>query len=127
MNLTYRFLGYVANNAGIKFGLQTDVKQTIRFDHKLSTAPGSTKTDPIPFIRNSIAYSGSANVKTCAADMCGKNVPVTASVNWSGPQSQPEALVNAIDQVIAALNVVKTDLNLGFLPTTSDIELTIGE
>lgn len=127
MNYTYRFLSYVANNAGIKFGLQTDVKQSLRFDHKMSSAPGSTKTDPIPFIRNSIAYSGSASVKTCESDTCGKIVPVTASVNWSGPQSDSTALVNALDQVIAALTLQRDSMNLGFLPDTSNIELTVGE
>lgn len=126
MNYTYRFFGYVANNAGIKFGLQTDVKQTLRFDHKMSSAPGSTKTDPISFVRNSIAYSGFANVKTCENDLCGKSVPVTASVNWSGPQSKPEALVYALDQVIAALTLQRDSMNLGFLPDTSNIVLKVG-
>lgn len=123
MNYTYRFLGYVANNAGIKFGLQSDVKKTLRFDHKLSTAPGSTKADPIAFIRNSIAYSGYAVVKTCVDDNCGKNVPVTASVNWSGPYAKPEALVEALDQLIAALKLKRDSLHLGFLPDTSNVEL----
>lgn len=127
MNYTYRFLGYVANNAGIKFGLQTDVKQTLRFDHKMSMAPGSTKTDPIPFIRNSIAYSGFANVKTCENDLCGKSVPVTASVNWSGPQGDTVALVAALNQVLAALTLQRDLLNQGFLPDTSNIVLTVGE
>lgn len=127
MNLTYRFLGYVANNAGIKFGLQSDVKQTLRFDHKMSTAPGSTKIEPIPFIRNSIAYSGFASVKTCADDKCGKSVPVTASVNWSGPQGDPKALKDALDQVIAALTLQRDNMNAGFLPDTSNIVLTVSE
>lgn len=126
MNLAYHFLGYVANNAGIKFGLLTDVKQTLRFDHKLSTAPGSTKTEPLPFIRNSIAYSGFALVKTCTDDKCGKSVPVTASVNWSGPQNDIKALNNALDQVIAALQLHKEKLNAGFLPDTKPFDIVVG-
>lgn len=127
MNLTYQFLGYVANNAGIKFGLNTDVKRTVRFDHKMSTAPGSTKTDPIPFIRNSIAVSEYALVKTCADDKCGKSVPVTASVSWSGPMDNAEALNKALDVVQKALALQRDNLNAGFLPTNSSFSIAVGE
>lgn len=127
MNLAYQFLGYVANNAGIKFGDKADVKRTIRFDHKMSTAPGSTKTDPIPFIRNSIAVSEYALVKTCTDDKCGKSVPVTASVSWSGPLDNPEALNKALEVVQKALTLQRDNLNAGFLPTNDAFTIVVGE
>lgn len=126
MNKTYKFLGYVASDNGIKFGRDENVIETVRFDRRLSLAPGSTKVNPISFIRGEIAFSSQASVKNCADDKCGLKVPVTASVKWSGPYSESVAIIDAIDTVIAALTAKRAVMLGGYLPNTDDIVLSVG-
>lgn len=127
MNKVFKFLGYVANSNGIKFGLSTDPKTTLRFDHRYSTAPGSTKANPVLIQHNEIAVNMPVGVITCDSD-CKFAATRVARVSWSVPVvASPAEKAEVINTLIAALESKRISLEGGFLPTTEDIALVVAE
>lgn len=122
MSKTYKFLNYVANGNGIKFASATDVSNVTRFDHQIAQAPGSTKSDPLSVLRNSISLNRRISVpSTCAG--CDRVVPIGVTISWSAPASNPAAAEAALDDALAFLQAKRALLNSGFLPDTSDITI----
>ena len=120
---TFKFLNYVANGTGIKFGLSTDPSQFLRFDHSTAFFPGFGKNEQIQVLRNSIKLNYKTQVMSCESS-CGVSVPVTATLTWSGPFVKATEVAAAIDDIVLALKAEQARLAAGFLPDTTDITLT---
>lgn len=126
MTKSYSFLGYVANGNGIKFGETTNSGSTLRFDHTQTNAPGSTKQAPIPVLRNAISLNRRVTLPGC--DECSSvTVPVAVTLSFSGPTANTAAIASALDEIPLLLAQVQARLLSGFLPTTDDLTITLGE
>lgn len=130
MNKTYRFLQYVAQGNGIKFGNATNAANVIRMDHATVLAPGSTKSRPLLVLKNSIKIHDVVKVAlSCTAgteEPC-VMLPNVAELSWSSPTSHPLDGQKIVDELIAVLTIVRDRMATGFLPNTDDITVTTAE